>query len=91
MVAQVMMDSNAHTVLVFEEGRGMLRAVCIRRTVRVARIYGRDRAALRPMLYKGQPYPVKRAVRLLRKAGRTLGITKGAKVELARLSGLGAA
>jgi hypothetical protein len=35
-----------------------------------------------PLLYKGKPYPLTRAKKLLRKMGRTFGITKSAKIAL---------
>lgn len=37
-----------------------------------------------PLLHKSDPYPLDRAVRRFRAAGRTLGITEGAKAELER-------
>ena len=34
---------------------------------------------MRPLLLRGQPYPVERMARLMIKTGRTLGITEGAR------------
>lgn len=40
--------------------------------------------SIRPVPYKGQPYPVPRMVRKLREIARARGITESAKAELSR-------
>lgn len=39
-------------------------------------------ANMKPLLYKGKPYPVNRALKVFRKVGKTHGITKSAKAFL---------
>ena len=38
-----------------------------------------DEQYMRPLLLKGKPYPVKRAIKSFRSMGKTHGISKGAK------------
>ena len=38
-----------------------------------------DEQYMRPLLRKGKPYPVKRAIKIFRDFGKTHGISKGAK------------
>lgn len=42
---------------------------------------------IRPLLRKGEPYPVKRMVKMFREIGRERGITEAAKEELRRAIG----
>ena len=82
-VPEILRDSNAHTLLVFKEGRTYLHAIALHQPpVRVVKLPRLERRHLRPLEYRGRPYPLARALRLFRRAGRELGITGGAAVAL---------
>lgn len=46
-----------------------------------------EKHGLVPMLFRGEPYPVKRAVKLFRRYAKEHGITEGAREALDRLRG----
>ena len=80
---ELLRDHNAHTLLVFKEGRTFLHAIVLHHPpVRIVKLPRTERRYLQPLLYKGRPYPITRAVRRIRQAGRNLGITKGAAAAL---------
>lgn len=76
------LDHNSHALLVFKEGRVYVHAIEITSMVRVVKIDKSEMRYWREAEFKGQPYPLRRAVRKLRQAGKTLGITKAAAVAL---------
>ncbi len=76
---ELLRDQNAHALIVVREGRTFLHAVALHwPPVRIVKLPRTERRYLRPLLYKGKPYPIARAVRRFKKAGRALGITKSA-------------
>lgn len=81
-----MEDNDSHAALVFKRGRVNLHAVMLHRPpVRIVKIPLGERRYMRPLMFKGKPYPVARAARAFKRAGRELGITKGAAQALAAL------
>lgn len=70
-------DANARTHLIATVGHKWLTCVVIDFPVRLVQLPVKDHGLV-PMLYQGQPYPVKRAVKLLRRYGKDHGITEGA-------------
>lgn len=79
----ILVDHNAHALLVFKEGRTYLHAIALHQPpVRLVKMPILERRHLRPLEYHGRPYPLARAVRLFRRAGRELGITDGAAAAL---------
>lgn len=83
MNVEILVDQNAHALLVFKEGRTFLHALALHNPpVRVVKLPRHERRQLRPLLYKNKPYPLARAVRRFREAGRSLGITKRAAIVL---------
>ena len=83
---EVLYNANSRTHLVYAVGRIKFHAIVLDGSVRAVALDLIKRRDLTPILYKGQPYPVARAVRLLKRAGKTLGITEEAKRVLAELS-----
>lgn len=81
----VLMNRNSRTHIVFKTGRLYMHAVALDGHVRLVQLPLIERRHLKPVLYKGQPYPLKRAVRKLLAAGKTLGITDGARSALKTL------
>jgi hypothetical protein len=74
-----MVDPNAHALIVVKEGRTFLHAVALfNPPVRIVKMRREELRQLRPLLYHGKSYPLARAVRRFREAGRALGITKSA-------------
>jgi hypothetical protein len=53
--------------------------------VRVVRLERAEERYLRPLLRRGEPYPLRRALRRFKGAGKTLGITDAAKAVLREL------
>ncbi len=72
-------DGERYVTTIARPGRTKLHLLVIDTTVRVISRPLREQRYLQPLLLKGQPYPVRRAVRRFRDAGRTLGITEAAK------------
>lgn len=80
---EILLDHNAHALLVFKEGRAYLHAIALHQPpVRVVKLPLLERRHLRPLEYRGRPYPLARAVRHFRRAGRVPGITDGAAAVL---------
>jgi hypothetical protein len=80
---EILRDGNAHALLLFREGRVWLHAIALHQPpVRIVRLPRHARGALVPLEYRGRPYPLARALRLFRRAGRDLGITDGAAAAL---------
>lgn len=80
---EILLDHNAHALLVFKEGRTFLHAIALHQPpVRLVKLPRLERRHLRPLEYRGRPYPLTRALRIFRRAGRELGITDGAAAVL---------
>jgi hypothetical protein len=80
---EVLQDHNAHALLVFKAGRAWLHAVALHQPpVRLVKLPLIELRHLRPLEYHGRPYPLARALRLFRRAGREFGITDGAAAAL---------
>ena len=80
---EILLDHNAHALLVFKEGRTFLHAIALHQPpVRLVKLPLLERHHLRPLEYRGGPYQLARALRLFRRAGRDFGITEGAAAAL---------
>ena len=75
------MQEGSSTRLVLKIGRKYAHAIVMGTPVDVLLI-DKHIMGLRPMLLKGLPYPVERAINMMLKAGQTLGITRRAEVLL---------
>lgn len=90
MTPEILRDHNAHALIVFKEGRKWIRALALHAPpVRVVKLPKDARRYLAAMEYHGKPYPMARALRHFRRAGRTFGITASAKAILRSLKNSG--
>ena len=78
-------DRGAFAVMIVKEGRKFLHGVGIDKTVKVVAVPRELSDRLSPVEYKNKPYPVRRACRRFLEAGRSLGISKGAKALIVSL------
>jgi len=66
-----------------KRGRKWLQVLCIDATtsggLKLWKVPLSDEQYMKPLLRKGKPYPVSRALKSFRKMGKTHGISKGAK------------
>jgi hypothetical protein len=85
MNAELFRDPNSKALLLFKRGHKMLHCLMICPPVRVVKLEKIEERHFAPLLHKGNPYPLKRAVRRFVAAGKDLGITNGAKEVLAEL------
>lgn len=85
-VIQVLRDGNARTYIHFATGRTLMHTVVLDGAVRLEKLPLEYRRYLVPLLLDNKPYPVARAVRRMRHAGKMLGITDGAAKALTNLS-----
>lgn len=69
----------AENLLVFKEGRTLLHAVVLDGHVRTVELPKVEQRYFAPLEFRGKPYPIGRAARGFLRAGKTLGITDGAK------------
>lgn len=76
------LEANGMDLTIVNTGRKFLHAVAIDRGVQMVSIPVDERRRMRPLAYKSQPYPVRRAARRFLEAGKTLGITKSARTVL---------
>lgn len=76
-------ENQARTLLIVQEARVWIHAIALNRPpVRLVKLPRTARRYMRPLEYRGRPYPLARALRLYRRAGRELGITEGAAAAL---------
>lgn len=80
-------EYGAANYLVFKEGRRFLHAVTIDKQVKIVAVPKEEARYFTTLTYKGKPYPAVRACRLFLRAGKTLGISKRAKLVLNSLKG----
>lgn len=85
MDAELFRDEHAKALLLFKRGHKLLHLLMIAPPVRVVQLEKAEERHFTPLLYKGQPYPLKRAVRRFKHAGKELGITDAAKAVLREL------
>lgn len=85
MNAEVFRDQNSKALLLFKRGRKNLHCLMIAPPVRVVKLEKIEERHFTPLLRKGEPYPLKRAVRRFKAAGRSLGITSAARDILKQL------
>jgi hypothetical protein len=72
-------DGQWRTAIIAKEGRKFMYVIVFDSGgVRLKRIKRTERRYMKPLMYKGKPYPIRRAVRRYRQFGRDYGITKGA-------------
>lgn len=88
MTPELYRDQNSKCLLLFKRGRTKLHCLTIAPPVRVVKLEKVAERGWTRLLRKGQPYPLKRALRRYKAAGRTLGITDGAKAALDELKQL---
>lgn len=66
-----------------KRGRKWLQVLCIDATasggMKLWKVPLTDEQYMQPLLLKGKPYPMSRAIKRFRKMGKTHGISKGAK------------
>ena len=79
MPAELYRNENSKTIIVFKRGYTKLHCLMIAPPVRVVKLEKIAELYFAPLLYKGAPYPLRRALRLFKASGKTLGITDGAK------------
>lgn len=76
-------ESAVRCALVRHGGRKWLQVLCIDATtsggMKLWKVPLTDTQYMKPLLRKGKPYPMSRALKVFRKVGKTHGITKGAK------------
>jgi hypothetical protein len=76
-------ESASRVAFVKHGGRKWLQVLCIDATasggMKLWKVPLSDTQYMRPLLRKGKPYPMKRALVSFRRMGKTHGITKGAK------------
>ena len=75
----------AQCYLLFKEGRVYVHAITLESQVRTVELPKEERRHFQPLLRRGKPYDVDRACRRFLAAGRTLGITDGARAVLKAL------
>ena len=79
MTAELYRDQHAKALILFKRGTKMLHCLMIAPPVRVVKLERQDERYLVPLLLHGESYPLKRALRRFKAAGRELGITGRAK------------
>lgn len=80
---EILQDHEAHALLVVKEGRTWLHAIALHQPpVRLVKLSKLERRYLRPLQYRGRPYPLARALRHFRRAARDFGITESAAAAL---------
>lgn len=72
------------TTLIYPIRGGKAKAVFIDGSVKTRVLSSTELAGLMPVEFHGRPYPIKRAVRQYKTAGRNLGISKAAVAVLKR-------
>ena len=75
-------DGGVRTALVVNEGRKFVTVIPADFPVRIRKIPLVETKNFVDVEYKGKPYPLKRAVRILKRMGKTGGITKAANKAL---------
>ena len=75
-------DGGVRTALVVNEGRKFVSLIPADFPVRVRKVPLVESKDFIDVEYKGKPYPLKRAVRILKRMGKTGGITKSASKAL---------
>ena len=79
MNAEIFRDGNSKAVIVFKRGHKKLHCLMIAPPVRVVKLEKVEERHFTPLFFKGTPYPLRRALRAFKGAGRNLGITDGAR------------
>lgn len=83
-------ESAVRCAFVKHGGRKWLHVLCIDATtsggMKLWKVPLADTKYMKPLLRKGKPYPVARALKSFRKMGKTHGISKGAKKLLKEVS-----
>ena len=79
MNAELFRDHNSKAPLLFKRGHKMLHCLMIAPPVRVVKLEKIEELHFTPLVLAGQPYPLRRALRRFKAAGKALGITDAAK------------
>lgn len=81
-------DGEGWRVSLLREGHKRLHITCIYDTGVTHSVVPREEVRhIRPVLFKGDTYPIKRMIRKFREVARERGITEAAKEELKRAGG----
>ena len=83
--AELYRDQHAKALILFKRGTKLLHCLMIAPPVRVVKLEKIAEHHFAPLFRNGQPYPMRRAVRQFKAAGKTLGITDGARTVLREL------
>ena len=81
-------DGSAYRVAIVHAGRKLLHALLLEDgPLRVRKLPQEEAHHMAPLVYRGGPYPLRRAVKTFRRHGKAHGCTKTASRFLAGLSG----
>ena len=78
-------DTGNRTAIIVKRGHKFLSLVFMDKGVRVKRVHLREERYMKPLTYKGKPYPILRAKRHYERHGRMCGITMSAKRALGEI------
>ena len=87
MNVEIFRDQNSKALIVFKRGTKMLHCLMIAPPVRVVKLEKIEERHFTPLLRRGEPYPVRRALRQFKAAGKGFGITDTARQVLRELKG----
>ena len=72
-------DTQWRTAIITKEGRKFIFLLVLDCCgVHLRRVKKSERKRMKPLMYEGKPYPIRRMVRKYRQFGKDHGITKGA-------------
>ena len=89
MTPELYRDGHSKALLLFKRGTKNLHCLMIAPPVRVVKLEKVEERHFTPLLFRGELYPVRRALRRFKSAGRSLGITDGAKAIIRELQSTG--
>lgn len=79
-IVQYHNDLRQATALVVKEGRKLLHIIQIEdRGLRVRKVPKTEARYFKDLTYKGKPYPLRRAIRMYKRAAKTFGATPTVK------------
>ena len=85
MTAELFHDHNSKALILFKRGHSKLHCLMIAPPVRVVKVEKTEERHFTPLTLKGEPYPLRRALRRFKAAGKALGITDAARAVLREL------
>ena len=87
MSAELYLNENSKAIILFKRGHKKLHCLMIAPPVRVVKLEKIEERHFTPLLRKGEPYPLRRALRQFKAAGKGFGITDTARQVLRELKG----